>query len=223
MKKLEDLIIRAGELVALAKEALAHKSTGEWGSHVRSADFTNVRSSALSFIEMVYGREHSHYREFDAKVADVGDYHMEYAVGILTAIQTELATGWLTTTGSLVSAEIFSDFLEMAGYLLTEGYKDAAAVMIGGVLEEHLRQLARKAGIKVEELKDGKPTPRKVESLNADLYTGGIYSKLDNKGVTAWLDLRNKAAHAKYSEYGHEQVAVMLTGVQDFLTRNPVS
>src|SRR5205809_7813756 len=129
MKNIKDLIARAAELVTLAKRALANTVTGDWGSHVPSAEFATVRASALSFIEMVYGREHSHYREFDAQVADVSHYYMEHAVGILTAIQTELAEGWLTTTRGLVSAEIFSDFLEMAAYLLTERYKDAAAVI----------------------------------------------------------------------------------------------
>ncbi|HVH31591.1 MAG TPA: hypothetical protein VNA31_08020, partial [bacterium] len=60
MKKIDDLVRRAEELTVLAKTALANKQSGEWGVHVRSEDFTNVRSSALSFIELVYGREHTH-------------------------------------------------------------------------------------------------------------------------------------------------------------------
>jgi hypothetical protein len=32
--------------------------------------------------------------------------------------------------------------LEMASYLLAEGYKDAAAVLVGSSLEGHLRNLA---------------------------------------------------------------------------------
>ena len=47
----------------------------------------------------------------------------------------------------LVSAEIFSDFLEMAAHVLEQDYKDPAAVMIGTVLEENLRQLCHSAGI----------------------------------------------------------------------------
>ena len=51
------------------------------------------------------------------------------------------------------------------------------------------------------------------------LHRGGVYSKLDQKNVTAWLDLRNKAAHGKYAEYQIEQVALMLDGVRNFVTR----
>ncbi len=34
--------------------------------------------------------------------------------------------------------------------------------------------------------------------MNTELYKAGVYGKLDNKNVTAWLDLQNKAAHAQY-------------------------
>ena len=39
--------------------------------------------------------------------------------------------------------------------------------------------------------------------------------------VTAWLDLRNKAAHGNYSEYNDNQVKQMIMGVRDFIIRNP--
>jgi hypothetical protein len=39
--------------------------------------------------------------------------------------------------------------------------------------------------------------------------------------VTAWLDLRNKAAHGQYADYTKEQVALTLQGVRDFISRHP--
>ena len=39
--------------------------------------------------------------------------------------------------------------------------------------------------------------------------------------VTAWLDLRNKAAHGHYLEYTKEQVELMLQSVRDFTARCP--
>jgi hypothetical protein len=106
----------------------------------------------------------------------------------------------------------------MAEYLLDNGYKDAAAVMIGGTLEEHLRQLAAANEIPIEDLKADKSVPRKAEAINADLARS-VYDKLDQKNVTAWLDLRNKAAHARYAEYNDEQVRNMLGSVREFIAR----
>lgn len=45
--------------------------------------------------------------------------------------------------------------------------------------------------------------------------------KLEQKSVTAWLDLRNKAAHGEYSEYNENQVKQLIIGVRDFIVRNP--
>jgi hypothetical protein len=39
--------------------------------------------------------------------------------------------------------------------------------------------------------------------------------------VTAWLGLRNDAAHADYGNYDQSQVAIFLTSVREFMTRHP--
>lgn len=138
--------------------------------------------------------------------------------GVLEALKNDYESGYLQSVVELVHAETFSDFLEMAGYLLEQGYKDPAAVIVGSVLEAHLRKLCDKQGITVT---NADRTPRKADTLNSELTVAGEYSKLDQKSVTAWLDLRNKAAHGKYAEYTREQVTLMLQGVQDFVARHP--
>lgn len=63
--------------------------------------------------------------------------------------------------------------------------------------------------------------PKKADLLNAELAKAGGYSVLDQKNVTAWLDLRNRAAHAKYNEYTADQVALFISAVSDFIARTP--
>lgn len=104
-------------------------------------------------------------------------------------------------------------------HLLSAGYKDAAAVMIGSTLEEHLRRLADSSSVSITREVDGVPVAKKTELLNADLAKAEIYSKLDQKAVTTWLDLRNKAAHGKYEEYESRQVELMNQGVTEFMSR----
>jgi hypothetical protein len=55
--------------------------------------------------------------------------------------------------------------------------------------------------------------------LNAEL-SAAVYSKLDQKSVAAWLDLRNKVAHGNDTEYTGEQVRVLLQGVRDYSARH---
>jgi hypothetical protein len=126
--------------------------------------------------------------------------------------------GNLLSVVELVHADIFADFLEMADYLLQQGYKDPAAVVMGSVLEENLRKQCDKHGILTAQASG---TPKKADLLNSELAAAGAYSKLDQKSITSWLDLRNKAAHGKYSEYTNEQVVLTLHGVRDFVGRYP--
>ena len=216
---LEDLIKRIDQLIRNADEVIQTGESGDLGSYVNEELFHAFRSASLSFLSMTFGKDHTHYDEFNSQVERPTLYRSRIGRGILSAAREELAGGWLSTTKGLISAEIFSDFLEMAQHLLDEGYKDPAAVMTGSVLEEHLRQLCQKHGISTETTKQGRPHPKKADALNGDLAKKKVYNQLDQKQVTTWLDLRNKAAHGKYQEYTKEQVSLMLQSLSDFMVR----
>ena len=138
-------------------------------------------------------------------------------VGIARALLSDIRNGYLKSVEELLHGNVFGDYLEMAAHLLDNGYKDAAAVVAGSTLEVHIRKLCLKHSISVER---GGNT-RKADQLNAELAKQGAYSKLDQKSATAWLGLRNQAAHGYYSEYSKDQVALFVQGVQDFITRHP--
>jgi hypothetical protein len=142
-------------------------------------------------------------------------YQLEWLMGIVEALRHDYAADALAPIQELIRAEVFDDFLEMAEHLLELGYKDPAAVLVGGVLEQHLRKLCLRASIAT----DANGKPKKADTLNSELASGKAYDKLDQKSVTSWLDLRNKAAHAEYSLYASEQVQLMLLGVRDFIRR----
>ena len=218
--QLKELSTRIQQLIDQSTSLLATRKTNQFGGDsVDSGTFAGLRASVLSFISMVYGTEHSHYTEYNNRVDDNYEYKAKQGHAILLAIQNEIEGGWVFNIKKLISAEIFSDFLEMAEHLLKNNYKDPAAVMIGSVLEENLRQLCSSNEIDIEIEKDGVFKPKKADRLNSDLAKAEIYTKLDQKSVTMWLDLRNKAAHGKYDEYSKEQVELMLQGAIEFLTR----
>lgn len=137
--------------------------------------------------------------------------------GVLRALRSDYEADRMQSVSELIHADMFSDFLEMAQYLQAEGYKDAAAVIVGSVLESHLRKLCEKNWIEV--VLNGKP--KKADALNSELAAAAIYSKLDQKNITAWLGLRNHAAHGQYAEYTKDQVALLLQAVGDFVSRYP--
>jgi hypothetical protein len=161
----------------------------------------------------------SSYQEEASRIQERGHHSSQRAVellGVVRALRADYEAGYMRSVEELVHADLFSDFLDMAKELLDKGFKDPAAVVAGSVLEGHLRQLAAKNDIPTEN-EEGKP--RKAEALNADLAKAD-YGKGEQKSVTAWLDLRNHAAHGHYEKYEASQVALLIDSVRDFMVRH---
>lgn len=216
------LLERLTYVESRGQQALATQRKDGYSTYVDSAPFNGYRSAALSFIKSTLGESHIYYQEFQTLTERLGYYELIGAIEILKSLRAEIENNWLQSFKSLVSAEIFTDFFEMAEHLIDNGYKDPAAVLIGSVLEEHLRQLCAKNNIETTFEKSGDQIPKKADRLNSDLAANQVYNKLDQKNITAWLGLRNNAAHGHYDEYKLEQVQLMYSGISDFIARNQV-
>jgi hypothetical protein len=222
LRWLDSVIAKGVSALASKKSSAPHPAVSRRGPDPSYTDLGLVqefRAAGLSFIRAAYGVEHSHYTEFNVTSRNQAPEETMKGLSVLRAVRGEIEGGYLGTVRELLRAEVFANFLEMAEHLLEQGYKDPAAVMIGSVLEEHLRQVATRNNITLTFEKDGKQVPKKADTLNAELAKVEVYNKLDQKAVTAWLDLRNNAAHGKYAEYTKEQVQLMLQGVLDFVRR----
>lgn len=172
-------------------------------------------------IRKLYGEQSQHFVSYQSALGSHAFYSLHsnnycqftQMLGVARAIKHDIKNDLLINFKSLAQAEVFADFLEMGEYLLQEGYKDAAAVIIGTVLEDSLRKLAGHMGLPVAN-DDGKPYT--MDPLNILLAKHDAYSKLVQKQITTWAHIRNKAAHGEYSEYSLEQVQMMLVFVQGF-------
>jgi hypothetical protein len=135
---------------------------------------------------------------------------MSPAVEILTRLRSDVANGYLRKTANVISAEVFGDFLEMAQHLLNEGYKDPAASLIGAVLEDGLRRIARNNHITVTDRDD-------LTSLRDKCAEKRIFNNLVRQQITSWTTLRNAADHGKFTDYTAQQVGSMISDVRSFL------
>jgi len=214
-----ELLQRVDYVISRVSSIPATSATNGWANEVSYELYKGFRAAGLSLIESLYGTSHSYYSEFAASLNHTTVNNIFGGLAVLKAIRHEIEQGWLTKITTLISADIFADFMEMAEHLLEANYKDAAAVIIGSTLEEHLRQLCDAHGIDKTILKVTDIVPKKAETLNIDLKAAFVYTGIEQKQVTAWLGLRNAAAHGKYSEYTQEQVALMYSGVLDFIAR----
>ncbi|AUC76878.1 hypothetical protein [Olleya sp. Bg11-27] len=215
VKKIDYLLDLADRFEASAEPSTADMGFGEFATTKYNVElYAELKNSTKSLVLKLYGNEHPYYTDLNKSLTNFGG--AKNSKGILTAIKLEIQDGFILSIRDLLSAEIFTDFIEMAEYLLKEKYKDPAAVIIGSVLENRLRLLMSANDI---DILDNKGKPKKASSLNDELYKADIYGKLDQKSIVAWLDLRNQAAHGHYDQYNQQQVEMMLNYVRDFVNR----
>lgn len=215
-----DEILKQLDAVIAASESFRNRSNYDDMSDLKGVSISEAIARMQATIDRLapLGSSHRSSAEMLIKQYGIGNgYAVGLFLGILRAMRADYAAGYLASVAELIHADVFADFLEMADHLLSQGYKDPAAVMAGSVLEEHLRKLCDKSGVPTAV----GSTPKKADLLNSELTGASVYSKLDQKSITAWLDLRNKAAHGKYSEYTKEQVQALQDGVRHFMVRYP--
>nr|WP_319272493.1 hypothetical protein [uncultured Draconibacterium sp.] len=192
-----------------------------------SIEVSALITKCLATIERIVGNNSEYYNSmnvaYEKKYAgDNAGRKLIYIIGIVKALKDDLTNNYLSTLKELIHADVFSDYIEMAEYLLSEGYKDPAAVIAGSTLESHVRKLCFKNSIPVEyENSKGKVVAKKADLLNSELAKNEIYNKTYQKQITAWLDLRNNAAHGKYNEYGDYEVKLMIGGLMNFILAYP--
>jgi hypothetical protein len=185
---------------------------------------TRILTRARNLINKMSEKDSPYAKEAEIIYEEnwVTSYKAEMIIGVLLGLKDELAIGSLNSLSELVRGELFDNFLEMAEYLANEGYKDASAVIAGSSLETHLRRLANKHNIEIKIIKEGKKTEYKKSGvINDELYKIKVYSSLDQKQITAWLDLRNNAAHGTYSAYDKNQVIQFIEWTKDFISKTP--
>lgn len=201
---------------ASAKARSAHDDASDV---LNDTDVRDLQTRCLAAIERASGKASIYYQRAIA-INSMNNHawgHVAEQIGVARSLLSDIRNGYLKSLEEIVHCEVFGDFLEMASHLSDAGYKDPAAVLAGSTLEAHLRQLCAKFSIAT----DSGGKPKKADLLNGELCTAGAYTKLDQKNVTAWLSLRNSAAHGKYSDYDAAQVKLLISSIQDFVTRNP--
>lgn len=185
--------------------------------HPERVDYVRFRTEALNLIRRACGESSDHYRELRKIAGDSGtslnSYYYRDCFAVLQAASRDYASGMLFDVRSLVAAELFVDFLDQAKHLLENGFYVPAASLVGAVLEDGLRKLCAKNSITV-------PDKTKIDALNADLARAGVYSKLVQKNITAYADIRNSADHGRFGQFKQDDVEAMISWVGRFLAEH---
>jgi hypothetical protein len=214
---IQDMVKQLDELISKA-ESIADGSGIEYGHNAEAVAEAEVTANRLETAVTRLTTKGSVYVEQIQRGKGYGTRNrLRHNQQVATTLRDDLNAGWTDTVVELVHADTYSDFLQMADGLLSKGYKDAAAVITGTVLEVHVRALCVKNNVTTAVA--GKP--KKADAMNAGLKKAGAYDGLQQKEITSWMALRNSAAHGNYDDYDHAQVRRFLDGVEAFMKKYP--
>lgn len=169
-------------------------------------------TNVLTLVELLHKRENADNLRalIDTTLREGRMTPLKHVVhGVAQGLLSDLESGFIPDFEGRIRSEVEGDLLAQARRLLEdEGLKDPAAMIIGAVLEDALRQLCRKHGV---------PEGDKIEAMNEPLRKQGVYGLPQKQQVTAWAAIRNKADHARFGEYTEAEVRLMHQGVSGFI------
>lgn len=217
MKIEEKILERFNLLIDFGRKVISTKTYNEFGDdNVNQELAIQWLSSTENLIERVFGSNSVHLKKIENTVGT--HTYLTYdpsvrVLGILKSAKDDYEYSMMLELKTVIEAEIFDDFLEQAEHLLDNGYFQPAAVIAGCVLEDALRKLCVRSEIEMAD----RP---KLDKMNADLSKSGAYNKLTQKQITAWADLRNKAAHGHWNDFSQDDVRMFIQGLRSFMLNN---
>ncbi len=207
----EKILNRFDELITQGNAVLSTKQNSSFGSYVNSGKFIGFCSGSLSFLEKLFGSNHTYCKSVSDNMKSNDPLGVEIVINILYAAKKEVEGGWLSTIEGQMSADIFADFVVLAKNAM-DGNKDVAAVLACAALEDALKRLAKKQGLAVDD-------KEMTDVINA-LKSNGTIQGPQATIVQSYVKLRNKAFHAEWDKIDKESVSSLIGFTEQFLITN---
>lgn len=208
MSTRQSLLKRFDELIEFGKSLPRYLNSS---SLEELAKKQRWQTSCLYILGRTFGKESTYYETFQA-ILKYGNLqaHITHGLALLEGAREEIEKGFLYKIEHLISVDFFDSILEQAQYLLDKGFKDVAAILGRVVIENTLKDIAKRENFTFSnEIKPSK--------LNETLWKNGIYAKNVWRSIQAQIDLGNFAAHGDFDKYDDNSVKNMLNWIKDVL------
>jgi hypothetical protein len=173
---------------------------------------------SIAFINLIYHEDH----EFIKQIKNARDtflrgnrgnfygQNLSWTLkGVLETIKYEITNDMLGSLENQAKGEILGDFVSLSKSLLSEGFKDPAAVLACGALEDCLKKHALNNGLDVAD--------KDLSEVINSLKSKGIVKGAQSGVVQSYVQLRNKAFHAQFDKIESPEVASLISFIEQFL------
>lgn len=145
---------------------------------------------------------------------DLADELFVLAQGAIQNLKAELDAGFVGSLQRTITADVLTDFLQLARTALGEKGDDAknvAAVLTAALYEDTIRRLASANGI---------PHIDKLQDVITTLKYKGILQGPQVGIAISYLKFRNDSLHAQWANIGRESVVSVLGFVEQLLLKH---
>ena len=132
--------------------------------------------------------------------------------GLLNALKIDIEYSLLTSLHDQVAGEIYGDFISLSKKLVDEGFKDPAAVLACGALEDSMKKFAQKNHIDVSDAD--------LSTVVNSLKAAGLIKGTQAGVVQSYVKLRNKTFHAQFDKIEMPEVSSLIAFVEMFVLNN---
>lgn len=204
-------LIAKGDAVLMTRTQPGRSISGR--VYVAPRPFVEWQAQSAALLRSLLGSDHTYVETFASVAKGPHATDVNSGLGILRAVAEDVELGLLGSIRDLVTAEVFTDFLDMASHLNEAGYHVAAASLGGAVLEDGLRRIAAKNAVKVGAQDD-------LATLNKKCADAKIYTRLVQKRLQVWIDVRNLADHGRFNDVKADDVSDLVNGTTSFLAEH---
>lgn len=189
------------------------------GEHASAGGLGELQMAAISICVSLYGADSSQVRSIETTRKELwsSKYDEDYKQrlladnlqGLLRTVASDINGGRVRDLQLQASGEVFGDFLNAARFALSDGFKDVAAVLACGALEDALKRFAVTNRLAVYD-KD------MAEVVNA-LKGAGLVRGPQGALLQGFVKIRNKAFHAQWDSIEPADVQGVIGFTQEFL------
>ena len=202
-KRFEELEKQVNELPLISAE--------DGVASYRPEDWQQWASSAHNLIHNVFGNESPYYRNFSTAYAKCTGWEraVNHLKGIFLGAKADDDGGYAFSFNSVISGEIYGDFIHLAKKALEEDFKDVAAVLACAALEDSLKRFALINGLDVND----KVMQDVIGALKAKGLVGGAQKSI----LDAMPKIRDYSMHANWDKITPQDVGSVIGFVEQFL------
>ena len=111
-----------------------------------------------------------------------------------------------------IAGEIYGDFISLSKQLIDEGFKEPAAVLACGALEDSMKKFASKNGMTVFDAD--------LSTVVNSLKAAGLIKGTQAGVIQSYVKLRNKTFHAQFDKIELPEVSSLIAFIESFILEN---